>query len=202
MVDEAGDWDWNRLSQWLPQDVLDKIATVKPPHNGLGADASGWHWEKNRNFSTRSTAQRIWEAIIDPAKLVNFNTMPFQDWLNQCFDNKIDHWNSGAPWAIHFSTICWLLWKQRHNAIFGSTELSDVILVKYSRQVADNFNAAHQRKTGGERYRQVSWSPLSDGWFKANCDGAVNPSSGFVAIGGVIWDEYGTWCFGFSQNIG
>ncbi|KAK9001913.1 hypothetical protein V6N11_024608 [Hibiscus sabdariffa] len=47
MVDEIGCWDWNRLQQWLPRNVLDKIATVKPPRMGSSADTPGWHWEAN-----------------------------------------------------------------------------------------------------------------------------------------------------------
>ncbi|KAK9018472.1 hypothetical protein V6N11_001446 [Hibiscus sabdariffa] len=47
MVDEADCWDYNRLSQWLPHNVLDKIATVKPPRSRVGADAPSWRWEKN-----------------------------------------------------------------------------------------------------------------------------------------------------------
>ncbi|KAL4352807.1 hypothetical protein GQ457_06G016690 [Hibiscus cannabinus] len=54
MVDVNGDWDWRRIAQWLPQDIPEKLAAVKPPCSGVGPDIRGWRWEKNRDISVRS----------------------------------------------------------------------------------------------------------------------------------------------------
>ncbi|KAK8558217.1 hypothetical protein V6N13_038690 [Hibiscus sabdariffa] len=93
---------------------------------------------------TCSKAQRIWEAIVDPTKIVFFSNLSFQEWLCQCFGADSDHQNSGTSWAIHSTVICWMLWKQRCNTIFGNTVLNDATLVRCSRQAEDSFYAAHQ----------------------------------------------------------
>ncbi|KAK8972679.1 hypothetical protein V6N11_044552 [Hibiscus sabdariffa] len=48
MVDDSGSWDWNRISQRLLQDMLEKIDVVKPSQYGLGTDNPSWQWEENR----------------------------------------------------------------------------------------------------------------------------------------------------------
>ncbi|KAK8593435.1 hypothetical protein V6N12_045516 [Hibiscus sabdariffa] len=63
MVDTNGDWDWNRLNQWLPHEKLEAIAAVKLPRLGSGADIPGWRWERNRIFSVRSA----YKALMAPA---------------------------------------------------------------------------------------------------------------------------------------
>ncbi|KAL4335865.1 hypothetical protein GQ457_07G013980 [Hibiscus cannabinus] len=37
MVDESGEWDWCRISPWLPKETLEKIATMLPPWQGTGS---------------------------------------------------------------------------------------------------------------------------------------------------------------------
>ncbi|KAK9003767.1 hypothetical protein V6N11_018666 [Hibiscus sabdariffa] len=38
MLTPSGDWDWVRLSQVLPLDIVDRIASVLLPHAALGRD--------------------------------------------------------------------------------------------------------------------------------------------------------------------
>ncbi|KAK8510313.1 hypothetical protein V6N12_073384 [Hibiscus sabdariffa] len=59
MVDDSGSWDWNRISQRLLQDMLEKIDVVKPSQYGLGTDNPSWQWEENRSFSTQSTYKAL-----------------------------------------------------------------------------------------------------------------------------------------------
>ncbi|KAK9010241.1 hypothetical protein V6N11_036754 [Hibiscus sabdariffa] len=75
MVDDAGSWDWARLSQWLPHATLEKIAAVKPPQIGAGTDVPGWRWEKNRNFSVKSAYK-----LLDIAAPLNVHTSWAKIW--------------------------------------------------------------------------------------------------------------------------
>ncbi|KAL4377932.1 hypothetical protein GQ457_02G028840 [Hibiscus cannabinus] len=59
MVAINGNWDWNRMYQWLPADTLEAIATIKPPRPDAGADVPGWRWESNRTFSVRSAYKAL-----------------------------------------------------------------------------------------------------------------------------------------------
>ncbi|KAK8556811.1 hypothetical protein V6N12_003205 [Hibiscus sabdariffa] len=53
MVDNAGEWDWGHLSTILPCEILQKIATAKPPNFALGKDMPGWCWEHDHRFSSK-----------------------------------------------------------------------------------------------------------------------------------------------------
>ncbi|KAK9018572.1 hypothetical protein V6N11_001543 [Hibiscus sabdariffa] len=59
MADATGQWDWNRMSSVLPELVLRKIATIRPPNNMLGSDVQGWRWEQNWCFTTKSTYEAL-----------------------------------------------------------------------------------------------------------------------------------------------
>ncbi|KAK8484284.1 hypothetical protein V6N11_082306 [Hibiscus sabdariffa] len=55
MLAPSGDWDWVWLSQVLPLDIVDRIASVLPPHAALGRDRPAWRWNDSREFSSSST---------------------------------------------------------------------------------------------------------------------------------------------------
>lgn len=54
----------------------------------------------------------------------------------------------------------------------------------------------------GREMRMVSWKYPQAGWLKINTDGASKGNPGLASSGGVIRDESGNWCVGFSLNIG
>ncbi|MCI42310.1 putative ribonuclease H protein, partial [Trifolium medium] len=42
VVDVNGDWSWSLLKDWLPANILYKIATVLPPEASAGEDKRIW----------------------------------------------------------------------------------------------------------------------------------------------------------------
>ncbi|KAK9004294.1 hypothetical protein V6N11_002096 [Hibiscus sabdariffa] len=54
MVSATGDWDWNRLRELLPEEVLDHLAATPPPLPHLGEDVLGWRWDAKREFRVSS----------------------------------------------------------------------------------------------------------------------------------------------------
>ncbi|KAL4284332.1 hypothetical protein GQ457_16G009900 [Hibiscus cannabinus] len=94
MVDDNGGWDWIRLEQWLPQDVVAKIAAIKPPRSDAGADIPGWRWGKSRTFTVCSAYQ----AIHNPSTTTNES-----HW------SKI--WRLPVPQRIR--VFMWLVFRQR-----------------------------------------------------------------------------------------
>ncbi|KAK8644788.1 hypothetical protein V6N13_118657 [Hibiscus sabdariffa] len=54
MVSANGDWDWNRMREFLPEVVLDHLAATPPPLPHLGEDVLGWRWDAKREFRVSS----------------------------------------------------------------------------------------------------------------------------------------------------
>ncbi|CAI0541465.1 unnamed protein product [Linum tenue] len=52
--EDNGKWDLNNLSQFLPDELLLKIAGVQPPVEGAGEDVPTWGLEVNGQFSVRT----------------------------------------------------------------------------------------------------------------------------------------------------
>lgn len=39
LLDSNGAWNWALLNHWVPEDILDKIASILPPEDEEGADS-------------------------------------------------------------------------------------------------------------------------------------------------------------------
>ncbi|KAK8632256.1 hypothetical protein V6N13_072651 [Hibiscus sabdariffa] len=50
MVSATGEWDWERLRELLPEEVLDYLAATPPTSTHLGEDVPGWRWDDKREF--------------------------------------------------------------------------------------------------------------------------------------------------------
>ncbi|KAK8588192.1 hypothetical protein V6N12_022648 [Hibiscus sabdariffa] len=54
MVNDRGDWDWDRLTDMLPVAVLERLAACPTPNPRYGEDAPGWRWDDNMQFTVGS----------------------------------------------------------------------------------------------------------------------------------------------------
>ncbi|KAK8649249.1 hypothetical protein V6N13_129982 [Hibiscus sabdariffa] len=54
MVTDQVDWDWDRLREVLPDEVLEHLAATPPPLHHLGEDVPGWRWDDKREFTVKS----------------------------------------------------------------------------------------------------------------------------------------------------
>lgn len=50
LVDSNGNWNWEKLKQWLPFDVLQRIMAIATPHENLGSDKLIWPNTASGNF--------------------------------------------------------------------------------------------------------------------------------------------------------
>ncbi|KAL4279829.1 hypothetical protein GQ457_03G024220 [Hibiscus cannabinus] len=96
-------------------------------------------------------ARQVWEAVVAPAQLAVFFSLPFSDWILQCVTNVANVGTGDERWAARFATICWLVWKQRCNTIFGTITLSGSAWVRFVVQSIDGLSTAlDRRSTQGE----------------------------------------------------
>ncbi|KAK8572704.1 hypothetical protein V6N12_028751 [Hibiscus sabdariffa] len=55
MVAADGEWEWSQLHQFVPHDVLEHIACIKPPFQTTLLYSSGWLWCGDCGFSVKSS---------------------------------------------------------------------------------------------------------------------------------------------------
>ncbi|XP_020967621.1 glutathione S-transferase U5-like [Arachis ipaensis] len=48
-----GCWNWERLAQLIPEEIIVMIRTVKAPHHSLGPDSLGWLPKPQGSFSIK-----------------------------------------------------------------------------------------------------------------------------------------------------
>ncbi|KAK8684969.1 hypothetical protein V6N13_040981 [Hibiscus sabdariffa] len=75
-----------------------------------------------------------------------FSRFPFLDWILQYVSNVANIGSGDERWAARFATICWLIWKQRCNTIFGTTPLNGSAWIRYGTQGIDGFSTALGRR--------------------------------------------------------
>ncbi|KAK8614387.1 hypothetical protein V6N13_122747 [Hibiscus sabdariffa] len=117
------------MCQWLPADTLEAIAAIKPPRPDTGVDVPGWRWESNRTFSIRSAYKAL--------KVAGAATL--------CVPTVANVGVGDERWAARFATICWLIWKQRCNTIFGATSFNGPAWVSFVVRSLDGYSAAPVR---------------------------------------------------------
>ncbi|KAK8575301.1 hypothetical protein V6N12_062976 [Hibiscus sabdariffa] len=61
MVNNDGEWDWQRLTPLLPKEKLEYIASIQPPRTNLGEYQPLWRWDEKHDFTTRSAYKIITE---------------------------------------------------------------------------------------------------------------------------------------------
>ncbi|KAL4295874.1 hypothetical protein GQ457_12G003750 [Hibiscus cannabinus] len=220
MVDEAGDWDWCRLSSWLPKDTLERIAAVMPPRLGLGDDRSGWRWEDNRKFTTRSAYaalsvepvandslywRQIWKLPV-PQRIRVFVWLVFHRRLltnderarrHLTSSDRCSICNNGTETMDHVLRLCPSV-RQVWESVIALEKLSLFVSLPFDNWLLQCLNMSMAL----EKLHRSTWSCPEWGWLKVNCDGAVNSHDKAAAIGGVVRDSTGTWQFGFSRSIG
>ena len=56
-VSDSGEWDWYQLINYLPPQIILKIAAIKPPFPGGDSDFTLWPHTPSKKFSVKSAYQ-------------------------------------------------------------------------------------------------------------------------------------------------
>ncbi|KAK9041594.1 hypothetical protein V6N11_016688 [Hibiscus sabdariffa] len=114
----------------------------------------------------------------------------------------------GVDWDVLFGSILWCLWRRRNNFVFESAELdSDNTFQRGYRLMEESLRARQIVRRGrsaivAQTRTMGHWIAPPEHWIKINTDGARSITSGLASCGGVGRDSSGTWCFGFSRDLG
>ncbi|KAL4283171.1 hypothetical protein GQ457_16G011860 [Hibiscus cannabinus] len=108
-------------------------------------------------------ARQVWEAVVPSSQLVPFFSLSFSDWIMQCVRIIANIGLGDDRWPARFATICWLIWKQRCNVIFGTNTLRDSAWMRFVVQSVDGYFTILDRRNlqvdagSRSRIRDLSW---------------------------------------------
>ncbi|XP_028120068.1 uncharacterized protein LOC114317531 [Camellia sinensis] len=149
-----------------------------------------------------SFTRDIWTAIQ------NFNwweegcRQPLTEWVVSNLKNKNMFLDNN--WYIFFTVTLWQIWKSRNLMGFENVNHSIQVNLKgiwnYASEIKDAFSyPIHPLSTAP---KSIFWRFPIAGTLKLNTDGCSKGDPGQAGYGGLLWDETGTWIWGYYDNLG
>ncbi|KAJ4730135.1 Ribonuclease H-like superfamily protein [Melia azedarach] len=91
--------------------------------------------------------------------------------------------------------VCWSIWYSRNTFLYAGDSRdpwrvyirAEVILEEFKSATVDSY----QVRNSGTGPRQIYWTPLQSGWFKANVDAAVREAEEYAGLGVIIKNKEG-----------
>ena len=134
-------------------------------------------------------SRRVWSNLALSLAPTFFTASSFADWLASV--PRTD----GPSLLIH----AWFLWCRRCSFVFdGVKEPWQMVL----HNAASVLRVLRSAPVTGTDPRWVAWRAPPDGWAALNVDGSSLGNPGRAGAGGVIRNNLGVWCSGFSAHVG
>ncbi|KAH9672602.1 putative ribonuclease H protein [Citrus sinensis] len=221
LVDINGSWYWSRFEQYLPSNIILKIAALHPPSHAKGTDTIFWAHSKHGQFTTSSAylalsvhnpaaADRAWRLIWHwkgPQSMRVFLWQTFHAGLKTIAElirrhlsisSRCDRCGAVCEDVIHGLRDCPLV-KQFWLNIIPTSKRHNFFNSRLHYWLRLNLGDAKHKGS------QVDFlaSPRMAGWpwCTLNTDGA-HKIHGTSAAGGLIRDHLGRWLTGFGMMIG
>ncbi|KAK9021263.1 hypothetical protein V6N11_011261 [Hibiscus sabdariffa] len=165
MVSATGDWDWNRLREFLPEEVLDHLAATPPPLPHLGEDVLGWRWDAKREFRVSSAYSFL---MHEGERIRN------SKWTRI--------WSLKVPQRdMEFAIYVWLLWKLRCSMVLDLSFIERDSVWDRGRRLfleCKAIAAAAARGSAVGLSTDARWTIPPRGWIKCNIDAARGSMQG------------------------
>ncbi|XP_019173838.1 PREDICTED: uncharacterized protein LOC109169412 [Ipomoea nil] len=157
-------------------------------------------------FRECPAAKGIWEASLPRRVNAQLNGLAWEQWLEMNLEGDVRR-GFDENWQARFGAILWWIWRWRNEGIFNHNiqpfEVKLGWLAKYDVEIKEAFKKRLNPGTGviTAANEQVGWTKPSRGWHKLNVDGSCK-GDGMAGCGGLIRDEAGEYCAGFSSSVG
>ncbi|KAE8680042.1 hypothetical protein F3Y22_tig00111392pilonHSYRG00178 [Hibiscus syriacus] len=221
MVDTNGQWRWELISNLAPDSIQQRLASTMPPRQDNRNDALGWKWTVDRCFSVKSAYERkhvtpdtsphkVWKVISKYRGLQRIKVFlwDIRDWLQINIANPGIYARDDCDWDLLFSSILWLIWKNRNRRIFDPDYIEHESILAQGRRLCFEAKRAIETnlQTNPYSFQRISvpnhWTPPPTNWCKVNTDGSRKLGNVFATCGGVIRSSNGGWILGFSKVLG
>ncbi|XP_012487975.1 uncharacterized protein LOC105801186 [Gossypium raimondii] len=211
MVNSDGSWNLDLFHAWVPEDIINRIISIPPPHPDSGPDRIIWAPSASGAFSVRSAywylKENSWNPQEDYWKIVWKYPGPQRRLsfrarcVAACDSRSAKTKDYGLMWSCLFGLVAWRLWKNRNLFIFQHISWTASEVVKVS-----SCWGRHYTYYVGDHFKSKQGSSLmvnsDDNWVFLFSDGAVARDSGYAAIGGMARDRDGNWIVGFNRFLG
>ncbi|CAL1361381.1 unnamed protein product [Linum trigynum] len=136
---------------------------------------------------------------------------PGHDFFEPNIERWILHYTTGRGRTINstlFTTMCWLLWKNRNNYCFqGKLDSCAHIQTSWVQLRLQILKASEKEQqvfgAGGlHTPTMIQWQPPQPGWSCLNTYGSVTLSTSSTAAGGVARRDDDLFVTAFSMNLG
>ncbi|KAA3465251.1 LINE-type retrotransposon LIb DNA [Gossypium australe] len=193
LVNSDGGWNLELLRVWLPEDVINRIIGIPPPHPDARSD------KRMRRGIGQSTACAICGHEFEDIAHVLRDCPAAKDvWMHVWFTSNLSCHerlqDSGVTWSSLFGLIAWRIWKNRNLFIFQNISWSAI-------EVARQFELSLSGYKSNASHKNLVSIPEST-WVLLSTDGAVTRDTSHAATGGVIRDKDGNWIIRFGRFLG
>lgn len=107
-------------------------------------------------------------------------------------------------WGSRFAFVLWEVWKNINKMVFNDAWHDGRFMAQQAKKNSLEFMSLRNYQCVNMKATAiwVCWEPLKQDWFKLNTDEAFKRSTGLGSAGGLLRDNRGSWCWGFTINIG
>nr|XP_016450378.1 PREDICTED: uncharacterized protein LOC107775192 [Nicotiana tabacum] len=194
---ENGMWNLEKLYQTLPEDLANHIVqNIRPPIECAELDTPFWMLE--------TRARNVWSYFLRRAGIA-LQGLSLQQEITKCWTAPVIPRLKPIMQALP-ACIVWELWKRRNSLKYGDVVSINRVIYQVSSTIQylvkirkPGIYVPHKWKdllhtlenyVPKLRWEKVLWEQPSNGWIKANTDGASRGNPGRSAIGIVLRDEF------------
>ncbi|KAF7802873.1 ribonuclease H [Senna tora] len=218
-INSQGDWNMGKISEFVPNEIIDRILDLNPPNPLLGPDQALWKPEKEGAFSI-SSAYNVVKNLSEPVVNNHWSAI----W--SCRIQQRQRIEPGSSPSLLKSGSVGILTERKNFAIsrgqvsllglarpYGSGGMPKrkiipsmrseeyMCILQKAKVNAHTFSIVDLNM---DRNKEVAsmWSKPDRGWIKINTDGAVCRINGKAGCGRLLRDSNGEWVQGFTANLG
>ncbi|KAE8676059.1 hypothetical protein F3Y22_tig00111634pilonHSYRG00065 [Hibiscus syriacus] len=187
MVDHNGQWRWEFIIDKLLNTIVQRLAATMPHDKAV--EWMLWTGESSDHlFRQCYMAMAIWSTLVKTEKLEEFCTRDIRSWMQINIASPGFYAREENDWDLRFSSILWLIWKNRNSRIFDPDYFEHESVLEMSRRLTLEANRAMESSLSTIQLSHRSctmpdvWQPPPHNWCKINTDGSRDIGSGFASL--------------------
>ncbi|KAK8691995.1 hypothetical protein V6N13_075480 [Hibiscus sabdariffa] len=129
MVDQEGQWKWHLFERFLPNDIILRIAAVKPSSSTTIAYSIAWGGSRDRRFTVKFAYSLISNDAV---------SQPNPDWVRNILTFSVAFAYDMENWDLMFGYVLWNLWIRRNAFVFNNPNSAQENILEGAHFIVDN----------------------------------------------------------------